>query len=78
MRPLVAVVEVRSENDYEIVFNYEDPDSLDISLTGLGTSASYFLLGEFDIPEHVKKFQNNLARQRLDELPDPYNPSQGG
>jgi hypothetical protein len=69
VRPLVAVVEVRADQKYSINFSYEDPNALDISLTALGTSKSFFANGAIDIPEVVRELQRDLAKNGLSEMP---------
>jgi hypothetical protein len=74
-RPQVAIVEVQADQSYQIEFNYDDPNALDISLPGLGTPASYFAEDAVDIPEEVKEFQRNMTQKELAEMPRLYTPS---
>jgi hypothetical protein len=74
-RPLVAVVKVKVDKNYDIAFNYDDPSAFDISLPGLGRAESYFSDGEIDIPDEVKEFQSNLEKKGLSHMPMFYNPS---
>jgi hypothetical protein len=59
--PLVAVLKVTGEGNYNVKFDYEDTNALEINLIRLGLDNSYFTVQDVDIPENVKEFQKEMA-----------------
>jgi hypothetical protein len=73
-RPLVAVVEVGSNQSYKLKFDYDNPRALEIGLPSLGRPTSYFAPDEIEIPETVKDYQRDLAQKGVLETPILYDP----
>ena len=61
--PKVCVLRVNAEGEFNVDFDYEDPEAMNVSILALGYEHSFFPEGEIDIADDVSDFQNELARQ---------------
>jgi hypothetical protein len=68
-RPLVAVLTVDAEKNYNLKLDYQNSRALEIGYLGLGKITSYFLNNEVDIPDFAKEYQEELAAKGITETP---------
>ena len=62
-RPVATVLEVDRASRYELKFDYEDTNGLEINKLALGKPNSYFYGTDINIPDEVIDFQNELAKR---------------
>ena len=71
-RPLVAVLTVDAEKNYNLKLDYQNPRALEIGYMGFGKATSYFLNNEVDIPDFAKEYIDALAAKGITETPILY------
>lgn len=71
-RPMVAVLSVDKDKNFNMKFDYQNPRGLEIGYIGMGKATSYYQNNEVDIPEHVRDYQNELAKKGVVETPILY------
>ena len=59
--PVVAVLKVTANGEYNVKFDYSDTNALEINLIRLCLENSYFTLQDVDVPDEVKEFQKEMA-----------------
>lgn len=75
-RPMVAVLTVTREGDYNVTFAYDDPRALEITLMALGKPSSYFKPGEVDTPAFILEYQAEMAKKGISQTPVLVQPGQ--
>ena len=71
-RPLIAVLTTDKEGISNTTFDYHNARAYEIDLLNLGRPESYYVKNEVDVPENIRKFQEDLNGKGITEMPVPF------
>ncbi|MET1081250.1 MAG: hypothetical protein ABWY06_24855 [Pseudomonas sp.] len=61
VRPVVVVLRIDPEKNYNVKFDYNDSNALEINKISLGRKNSYFSEDEVNISQGLREFQKSLG-----------------